>query len=310
MIRRPRLRGRPNRLKVSVMTVSASQVKALRERTGAGMMECKKALVETGGDMDAAIEMMRKSGLAKADKKAGRVAAEGAIVIREAAGDRRAALVEVNCETDFVAGGDDFKSFSSNVAELVLAEQPKDQAALAELPMAGGESVEATRRNLVAKIGENITVRRFATVSGGSVLASYLHGARIGVAVALEGGSAELARDVAMHIAASNPRYLDENSVDQAELAKERDILTSQAQDSGKPAEIIGKMVEGRLRKFLAEITLVGQPFVKDPDITVGKLLGKAGAKVVDYQRYEVGEGVEKKEENFADEVMAQVRGA
>ncbi len=292
------------------MTITASQVKALRERTGAGMMECKKALVETGGDMEAAVEMMRKSGLAKADKKAGRVAAEGAIIISEDPAAQRAALVEVNCETDFVAGGDEFRAFASEVAELVLKNEPADEAALAELPMAGGDTVEATRRSLVAKIGENINVRRFALVGGGNALASYLHGTRIGVAVTLEGGSAELARDVAMHIAASNPRYLDEDRVDPDELAKEREILTSQAQDSGKPAEIIGKMVDGRLRKYLAEITLVGQPFVKDPDITVGKLLSNAGASVVDYGRFEVGEGVEKKEENFADEVMAQVRGA
>ncbi len=292
------------------MTITASQVKTLRERTGAGMMECKKALVETGGDMEAAVELMRKAGLAKADKKAGRVAAEGAIVIRQAADQQRAALVEVNCETDFVAGGDVFKAFAEEVAQLVLEQQPADRDALMAASMQSGETVEETRRNLVAKIGENINVRRFESVSGGDALAYYLHGSRIGVAVALAGGDAELARDIAMHIAASNPRYLDEASVDPDELDKEREILTSQAQDSGKPAEIVAKMVEGRLRKYLAEITLVGQPFVKDPDISVGKLLKQAGATVVAYSRLEVGEGVEKKAENFADEVMAQVRGA
>ncbi len=274
------------------------------------MMECKKALVETGGDMDAAVEMMRKAGLAKADKKAGRVAAEGAIVIRHADGEQRAALVEVNCETDFVAGGDEFKKFAEQVAQLVLDKQPTDMDALMGLQMPGGETVERTRRDLVAKIGENINVRRFKIIAGGDTLSSYLHGARIGVVVAMAGGSDDVARDIAMHIAASNPQYLDEDSVDPGELDKEREILTSQAQDSGKPAEIIAKMVEGRLRKYLGEITLLGQPFVKDPDITVGKLLASEEAKVVAYGRFEVGEGVEKKEENFADEVMAQVRGA
>lgn len=292
------------------MTVTATQVKTLRERTGAGMMECKKALVETDGDMDAAVEMMRKSGLAKADKKSGRVAAEGAIVIAQSAEAQRAALAEVNCETDFVAGGDEFKQFAGKVAALVLENQPASQDALLALPMDGAQTVEETRRNLVAKIGENINVRRFGVVEGGDTLATYLHGSRIGVAVALNGGTPELARDIAMHVAASNPRYLDEAAVDSAELEKEREILTSQAQDSGKPVEIIGKMVEGRLRKYLAEITLVGQAFVKDPDTTVGKLLKGAGASVAAYSRFEVGEGVEKKEENFADEVMAQVRGA
>lgn len=291
------------------MTISATQVKTLRERTGAGMMECKKALVETAGDMDAAVEMMRKAGLAKADKKAGRIAAEGAIVIRHADDGSCAALVEANCETDFVAVGDDFGQFVGEVAGIVLARKPDNLDGLLALKMSNGETVDATRRSLVAKIGENINVRRFQVIPAKGPLSSYLHGTRIGVVVALEGGSAELARDVAMHVAASNPLYLDEASVDQAELAKEREILMSQAQDSGKPAEIVEKMVDGRLRKHLAEITLLGQPFVKDPDVTVGKLLKKAGARVTAYCRFEVGEGIEKKQENFADEVMAQVKG-
>jgi elongation factor Ts len=290
------------------MNISASLVKELRERTGAGMMECKRALVETGGDLETAIEHMRKQGLAKADKKAGRIAAEGLVVITAAADHKRAAVVEVNCETDFVAGGDDFRNFSHAVGELVLQARPADLAALLELPL-DGATVEETRRTLIAKIGENIAVRRFAIVESGGVVGSYLHGTRIGVLVALEGGDEDLARDLAMHVAASRPQYLDEREIPGDFLAKEREILVEQAKGEGKPPEIVAKMVEGRLRKQLAEITLVGQPFVKDPDTTVGKLLGSHGATVQRFVRFEVGEGIEKKVDNFVEEVMAQVRG-
>ncbi len=291
------------------MTITASLVKELRERTGAGMMECKKALVETEGDIEAAIEHMRKSGLAKADKKAGRVAAEGAIVTHQA-GDGAVAIVEVNCETDFVAGGDDFKNFADGVVRLVAENKPADVEALSALEL-GGETVDVVRRGLVAKIGENIGVRRFQIVAkGGDVVATYLHGSRIGVVVSMKGGDEALARDVAMHVAASRPVCVDETGVPAELLEKEREIIGAQAAESGKPAEIVEKMVEGRLKKYLGEITLLGQPFVKDPDLTVAKLLSKAGAEVLEFVRFEVGEGIEKKEENFADEVMAQVRGS
>ncbi len=285
------------------MAISASQVKELRERTGAGMMECKKALVETDGDMELAIENLRKSGLAKADKKASRVAAEGVIGI--AANDGAAVLVEVNCETDFVGKGDEFRDFAQGVADVVLASNLADVAAVAASALASGQSVEERRQELVAKLGENMTVRRFARVDA-SVIGSYSHGGRIGVLVGLNGGDADLARDLAMHIAASNPVAIDESGIDAEILRKERDIAAAQAAESGKPAEIVEKMVEGRMRKYAAEVTLLGQPFVKDPDQTVAKLLQSKGASVVAFQRLEVGEGIEKKVDNFAEEVMAQ----
>jgi len=291
------------------MSISAALVKELRERTGAGMMECKRALVETGGDIEAAVEHMRKQGLAKADKKAGRIAAEGLVVIANSADHKTAAVVEVNCETDFVAGGDDFRTFAQAVGELVLARRPADLAALSAAPL-GGSTVEETRRGLIAKIGENIGVRRFEIVEAAGMVGTYVHGTRIGVLVAIEGGDESLARDLAMHVAASRPQYVDESQIPGDFLDKEREILVEQAKGEGKPAEIVAKMVEGRLRKQLAEITLVGQPFVKDPDTKVGKLLAGHGATVKSFVRFEVGEGIEKKADNFVAEVMAQVRGA
>ncbi len=292
------------------MSVTADMVRQLRERTGAGMMECKKALVETKADLDAAAELMRKQGLAKADKKATRVAAEGVIVIDAAADGRSAALVEVNCETDFVAREHDFQSFAANVARCALAQRPATLEALQAARLASGESVDEHRRTLIAKIGENISVRRSTTLVNTGPLGAYLHGSRIGVLVALEGGDATLARDLAMHIAASNPRYIALADVPAAELAKEREILTEQAHKEGKSPEIVAKMVEGRLRKSMAEITLLGQPYVKDPDQTVEKLLQTAGARVREFVRYEVGAGIEKKPDNFVAEVMAQVSAA
>jgi elongation factor Ts len=291
------------------MNVTADSVKQLRERTGAGMMECKKALVEAGGDLEAAADIMRKSGLAKADKKATRVAAEGRIVHAASADGRRGVLVEVNCETDFVAREADFVAFAAAVAKAALgsgATSPEAVLALSD----GGATLEQRRRELVAKIGENISVRRLAQLEAGGALGAYLHGTRIGSLVALEGGDAALARDLAMHVAASNPAYLTPAAVPAAELAKEREILLAQASGEGKPAAIVEKMVEGRLRKHLAEITLVGQPFVKDPDVTVGKLLERAAAQVTGFVRLELGAGIEKKQENFAAEVMAQVKGS
>lgn len=295
------------------MAISATQVKELRERTGSGMMECKKALVEADGDMDAAVELLRKSGLAKADKKAGRVAAEGVIVIEVGTDGKDAAMVEVNSETDFVAKKEEFQGFAKAVADRVLASSPDSVEALLAMPLKDGEAatVDDARKELVAKLGENVNVRRFERVhAAAGVLASYLHGSRIGVLVQLEGGDTDLARDIAMHVAASRPVCVDQTQVPQEMLDKEKDIFSAQAQESGKPPEIVEKMVQGRLKKFLGEITLLGQPFVKDPDTTVGKLLEKAGATVVSFQRLELGEGIEKKSENFADEVMAQVHGS
>ena len=291
------------------MNITAEIVKQLRERTGAGMMECKKALVETGGDLDGAAELMRKQGLAKADKKSARIAAEGVVAIERAPDGRAAAMVEVNCETDFVAREQDFATFSSAVAARALSVRPASLEALLEASL-GVETVDARRRALVAKIGENITVRRFVVLESPQHLGAYTHGTRIGALVALKGGTAELAKDLAMHVAASNPRYLSVQQVPAEVMAKEREILTEQARGEGKPPEIVAKMVEGRLRKSLGEITLLGQPFVKDPDVTVEKLLKGDGAEVVRFERFEVGAGIEKKQENFVEEVMAQVKGA
>ncbi len=294
------------------MAITAAQVKELRQRTGCGMMECKKALTEADGNMDAAAEELRKSGLAKADKKAGRVAAEGVIIVEVSGDGKSAAMVEVNSETDFVAKKEEFQAFARAVARRVLSDAPADVDALMALPLEdGGDSVEESRRGLISTIGENITVRRFVRrqPAAGSV-ASYLHGDRIGVLVEMEGGDNELARDIAMHIAASKPICVDEDGVPQETLDKEKEIFSAQAAASGKPADIIEKMVSGRIRKFLGEITLVGQPFVKDPDQTVGKLLKGANASVTGFDRLELGEGVEKKTENFAEEVMAQVQGS
>ena len=290
------------------MSITASMVKELRERTGAGMMECKKALVEADGDAEQAAEILRKSGQAKADKKSGRIAADGRIVV--AVDGTKAAVVEVNSETDFVARDENFVAFSDAVAAAALAKGVTDVEVMANLQLSDGRSVEEARTDLIAKVGENIGVRRIAIVSTDDVLASYTHGSRIGVAVAMRGGDEALARDLAMHIAASNPMCIDESGVPAETLDSERRILTEQAKSSGKPAEIVDKMVEGRLGKFLKEVTLLGQPFVKDPDTSVGKLLDKAGATVTGFVRFEVGEGIEKREENFADEVMKQVRDA
>jgi elongation factor Ts len=292
------------------MAITAALVKELRERTGAGMMECKKALVETNGDIEGAIELMRKTGLAKADKKAGRIAADGLVVVKISDDGKQGVMVEVNCETDFVTKGDDFKNFCDEVAQVTLATQPADLDALLAAGMSGGENVADTCKRLIAKIGENMSVRRFQLFNTAGLLASYLHGSRIGVMVDMSGGSVELARDVAMHIAASKPTAVSEADVDPALIEKEKEIFVAQAAESGKPAEIIEKMIGGRIQKYLKEITLLGQPFVKDPDTTVEKLLKSAGATVNRFTRYEVGEGIEKKVENFADEVMAQVKGS
>ena len=291
------------------MAITAGLVKELRDRTGAGMMECKKALVDTDGNIDAAVEHMRKAGMAKADKKAGRAAAEGLISIKVSDDGKTAAIVEVNSETDFVAKEDNFIAFVDSVADYVLAERPADLASLLAATLPSGDTVENTCKAMVAKLGENMSVRRFELVAANGLIGAYSHGSRIGVLVDLEGGDVAMARDLAMHIAASRPVCVDETSVPQSEIDAEKEIYTAQAAESGKPAEIIEKMVQGRVKKFLKEITLLGQPFVKDPDQTVAALLKAAGAKVNNFVRLEVGEGIEKKSENFADEVMAQVKG-
>jgi elongation factor Ts len=283
-------------------------VKELRERTGAGMMECKKALVETQGDMDAAIETLRKSGLAQADKKASRVAAEGRIALAVSDDGRQAVMVEVNCETDFVAKDESFNAFADAVARNTLSENPPDIEALMATRI-DGATVEEARQALVAKIGENIQVRRFVRTSTEGLVGAYVHGGRIGVLVDLAGGSEELARDLAMHVAAMSPEFVSADDVPAPVIAREKDILVAQAEGTGKPPEIIEKMVQGRLRKHLSGITLLGQAFVKDSDVTVGKLLDQSGATVRGFNRLAVGEGIEKKQENFADEVMQQVKG-
>ncbi len=290
------------------MAVTAAMVKELRERTGAGMMECKKALVETNGDLDAAVEFLRKSGLAQADKKASRVAAEGRIAQAVAQSGKEAVMVEVNCETDFVAKDDSFNRFAGEVALNTLNESPADVDALMNTRTNGG-TVEEARQALVTKIGENVQVRRFVRTSTDGTIGAYVHGGKIGVLVDVSGGDEELARDLAMHIAALNPEFVSADDVPADVIAREKDILVAQAESSGKPAEIIEKMVTGRLRKHLSGITLLGQPFVKDGDITVAKLLDQKSATVNGFSRLAVGEGIEKKQENFADEVMQQVSG-
>ena len=282
--------------------ISASMVKELRERTGLGMMECKKALVEADGNLELAIENLRKSSGMKAAKKAGRVAADG--VVRVAVNGSQGTLLEVNSETDFVARDDNFSAFADKVIAKASLAASTDVGALME-----GE-LEDARSALVQKIGENITVRRIEKISA-SVVGVYVHSnEKIGVMIGLDGGSQELAKDIAMHVAASNPMVVNPDDVDPGVIEKEKEIFAAQAESSGKPAEIIEKMVGGRIRKFLAEISLVEQPFVKDPDQTVGQLVGAAGARVTGMVRFEVGEGIEKDEIDFAEEVMAQARGS
>jgi elongation factor Ts len=292
------------------MAVTAEAVKQLRERTGAGMMECKKALVETNGDLEAAAELMRKSGLAKADKKASRVAAEGVIVIERSADGKSAAIVEVNCETDFVAREADFKAYAANVAKAALTQRPASVEALLAVQV-DGATLDDTRRALIAKIGENISVRRFQIVEAPAVVGAYLHGSRIGALVAMKSGDDAVAKDIAMHVAAINPARVSAAEVPAEEVAKEREIQLEQAKNdpknAGKPEEILTKIIEGKIRKWLNEITLLGQPFVKDPDQTVEKYLKQAGGEVASFARYEVGSGIEKKQEDFAEEVRKQV---
>lgn len=292
------------------MTITAEAVKQLRERTGAGMMDCKKALVEVGGDLDAAAELMRKQGLAKADKKAARVAAEGTIVIERSPDGPSAAIAEINCETDFVAREQDFRAFADAVGRLALARRVEDVAALMSLKTEAGDTLDERRRALVAKIGENITVRRVALANAPTALGTYVHGTRIGVLVGLRGGDESLARDIAMHVAAMSPEYVSPSDVPAPVVAKEREIFAEQVKADGKPPEIAGKIVEGKLRKRLNEVSLTGQLFVKDDKTTIESLLKSAKAEVTAMVRFEVGAGIEKKQGDFAAEVMATVQGA
>ncbi len=287
--------------------ITASMVKELREMTGLGMMDCKKALAETAGDMKAAEDLLRIKSGAKASKAAGRIAAEGVVGVYISADSRCGALVEVNCETDFVAKNDDFIHFSKSLAELIATKSLVDIATLSDAPLPSGETVESTRKALVMKLGENISIRRCAHHTTQGQLASYLHGTKIGVMVDYTGGDEALGKDLAMHIAASKPVCVSKEQVSADVLEHERQIFTAQAADSGKPANIIEKMVDGRIAKYLAEITLLGQPFVKDPEQTVEKLLAKRSAKVNGFTMFVVGEGIEKKSENFAEEVKAQM---
>jgi elongation factor Ts len=288
--------------------ISAAMVAQLREMTGLGMMECKRALVETEGDVKKAEELLRVKSGAKASKVAGRTAAEGAVVVATSTDGKAGVVVEVNCETDFVAKDEGFVAFANDVAAALLATPVADLAALAQLKLINGKTVEEARKEIVAKLGENISVRRFQAYSTSGILASYLHGKKIGVLVDISGGNADLGKDIAMHIAASKPICVSKENVPSDKIAEERNIYAQQAAQSGKPAAIVAKMVEGRVAKFLAEITLLGQAFVKNPEQTVEKLLATHNAKINGFTMFVVGEGIEKKTVDFAAEVAAAAK--
>lgn len=291
------------------MSISATMVMQLRERTGAGMMECKKFLISTAGDIEQAIIEMRKAGQAKADKKADRVAAEGVIVIARAVDGCSAVMLEINSETDFVARDDNFTTFASDAVETALNSAVENVEALSqEMIQSRGITVEQARQELVAKIGENIKLRRLVRVHCDGVIGAYLHSGRIGVLVAQNKGDESLAKDIAMHIAASKPLVVNRENVPQQAIENEREIFLAQARESGKPQEIIDKMIDGRISKYMDEVSLLGQSYVKDPNKKVAQLLKEKNAEVVSFMRFEVGEGIEKKEDNFVEEVMAQVR--
>jgi elongation factor Ts len=297
------------------MTITAEAVKQLRERTGAGMMECKKALVESNGDLDVAAENMRKAGLAKADKKASRVAAEGVVVVEISADKKTGVLVEVNSETDFVARGDDFRGFANEIAKVALAAGASSVEAINGLKLASGETVDEKRRALIAKIGENLSVRRVTLVKASTIVGAYVHTDNKKAAlVALEGGDAELARDVAMQVVAASPRYLTPADAPAELVAKEREIATdlvnNDAANAKKPDEIKAKIIDGKVRKAVDEFALVQQIFVKNGDLTIDKLVKNAKASIKSFERYEVGAGIEKKTGDFAAEVMEQVKAA
>ena len=290
-------------------TISAGLVMELRRRTDAGMMECKKFLIATNGDIEEAIMEMRKAGQAKADKKADRVAAEGMVVVARTADESTAVMIEINSETDFVARDTNFTDFADAVVHAALNTNTTDVTELANANLQDGSTVEQARQQLVVKIGENIKLRRVVRLHcEGGVVGYYLHGSRIGVMVAVKNGTEALAKDIAMHIAASKPLVVSRDQVSTDAIEKEREVFTAQAKESGKPQDIIDKMIEGRINKFVDEVSLLGQPYVKDPNIKVGQLLKEKNAEVISFIRFEVGEGIEKKEDNFVEEVMAQVR--
>ncbi|MEC7885576.1 MAG: translation elongation factor Ts [Pseudomonadota bacterium] len=291
------------------MDITAQMVKELRDRTGAGMMDCKKALKECNGDIDSAIDMMRKAGQAKADKKSSRVAAEGVIDFLADKEKNNACLVEVNCETDFVAKDENFLNFVSKVSSLSLSNFTGNIDEFVNQKINDGKSLEELRLELVSKVGENVQIRRIKVIEGNNGhIGSYLHGKKIGVVICLSDKNEDLAKDIAMHIAAMKPIAIQEKDISKDIIDKERDIYLAQASESGKPKEIIEKMVDGKLKKFLNEVTLLSQQFVKDPDTSIGALLEKSNCEVLDFFRYEVGEGIDKKEENFAEEVMSQIK--
>jgi elongation factor Ts len=290
--------------KGQIMAITAAQVKELREITGCGMMDCKNVLVEVDGDMEKAIDSLRKKGMAKADKKAGRIAAEGVVMIK--ANDHDAVMLEINSETDFVARDENFKSFVEKISDAALKNKV-DTIEKLNAVMVDGKTIEELRKALIAKIGENVNIRRIARVETSGHVGAYLHGTKIGVLVVTNGGDEALAKDIAMHIAASKPQFVLPEQVSAELIAKEKEIFVAQAKDSGKPDNIIEKMVEGRIKKFLNEVSLIGQPFVKNPDQTISDLLKTSKANVDAFVRYELGEGIEKESVDFAKEVMAQI---
>ena len=289
--------------------ITAAIVKELRERTGAGMMDCKKALVATEGDMEKAIDFLREKGLSQAAKKAGRVAAEGAVVAYVTEDGKTGAIVEVNCETDFVGKNENFQALAKSIAELIVKTNPADVDALLASEM-DGKTVKDVVTEAIAKIGENISVRRFVRYeSAEGKVYSYIHGGgKIGVLVDMKGGDAELGKDIAMQVAAANPQFLNRNEVPDSELEHEKDILTEQARNEGKPENIIAKMVMGRINKYYKEVCLVDQEFIRDGDLTISKLLKSKNADVARFARFQLGEGIEKKQENFADAVAAFIK--
>ena len=291
------------------MTITAALVKELRERTGAGMMDCKKALVETNADLEAAIDLMRTSGAAKAAKKAGRVASEGLVNVTISDDNKNAVILEVNSETDFVTKGQSFVGFVNALGKLALKNKPESVETFLTQKLESGETVDEARESIIAKIGENVSIRRLQNVSAeNGVLGSYKHGDRIAVLVVLSGKDSHLAKDIAMHIAASRPECITEEQLSNELLEREKTIFIEQAKESGKPDNIIEKMIVGKMKKFVKEVTLYGQAFIKDPDTSVGKLVKSKNAKVESFVRFEVGEGIEKKEDNFVEEVMAQAQ--
>lgn len=290
------------------MAITAIDIAKLRASTGAGMMDCKNAMIEAQGDMEKAADLLRKKGILKAAKRADKVASEGVVVAYLSDDNKIGALVEVNCETDFVSGSEDFVQFAKAVVEVIGKENPADEAALVAVKLASGETVESAVSELGLKLGEKISIRRFVRYQTDGLVATYLHGKKIGIMLELQGGNATVGSDVAMHIAATNPKCVDRTSIDPALVAKEREIYTDQLKQQGKPENMIENILKGKLDKYYAEVCLVEQPFIKNEDIKVEKLLADNGAKLIRFTRFEMGEGFEKVVKNFADEVAEQLK--